>query len=133
MLHLLGAVVEVAGRVRQLQSWHTHPGHFYVSWEEAHLCGVHLTHCSNCRQVTAKTKEVETEEDLWQLSQREAGRLQSEKARQQRARQELEERVMTMQKEVLAVTDRMDRFKLAMNFNQVGLAWFPDQGSAAAQ
>jgi len=26
-----------------------------------------------------------------------------------------------MQKEVLAATDRMDRFKLAMNFNQVGL------------
>ncbi|GAB4818571.1 hypothetical protein N2152v2_005617 [Parachlorella kessleri] len=94
-------------------------------------------HLGNVRQeitytqsrVTAKAKEVETEEDLWQLSQREAGRLQSEKARQQRARRELEERVLTMQKEVLAATDRMDRFKLAMNFNQEEL----EQWSAVAK
>ena len=37
-----------------------------------------------------------------------------------RARAELEERVAAMQKEVLAATERMDRFKLAMSFNQVG-------------
>lgn len=35
-----------------------------------------------------------------------------------RARAELEERVTAMHRDVLAATDRMDRFKLAMNFNQ---------------
>jgi hypothetical protein len=74
-------------------------------------------------QVTAKAKEVVTEVHLRELSQREAGRLQANTAKQHRARQELEDRVLAMQKEVLLATERMDQFKLTMNFNQAREQW----------
>lgn len=71
-------------------------------------------------QVTAKAKEVETEEHLRELSRREAGRLRTDAGRLRRRQGQLAERVAGMQRDALAAAERVDQFRLAMSFNQVG-------------
>lgn len=84
-----------------------------------HLGNVRLEIKHTQGHLTAKRQEVETEGHLRELSRREAGRLQSDTARLARQRAELEERAAGMRTEVFAAQERLDQFRLLMNWNQV--------------
>jgi len=73
----------------------------------------------NTQQLTdAKSKEVETEEHLKQLAQREAGRLMQDISKQERKAFELQDRLNLTQNHIFRGNEKMDAFKLQMNWNQ---------------
>lgn len=73
----------------------------------------------NTQQLTdAKSKEVETEDHLKQLAQREAGRLLQDIAKQERQAFELQDRLNLTQNHIFRGNEKMDAFKLQMNWNQ---------------
>lgn len=83
-------------------------------------------HLSNVQQelvytqsrVDVKKKEIGTEDHLKQLSTREAGRIQEDVQKLQRKKEDLDEKLNTLQKDVYRGTEQLDQFKLLMNWNQ---------------
>eukprot|EP01046_Picozoa_sp_COSAG06_P069103 COSAG06_NODE_18689_length_873_cov_1.005168_1_plen_200_part_01 len=66
----------------------------------------------------AKTKEIETEDHLRMLAQREGGRLVQELKRIETEKAELQERLNVVQTAIFQGNERMDSFKQMMNWNQ---------------
>ena len=66
----------------------------------------------------SKKQEKETENHLRQLSDRECGRLKEEIAKSNRHHKELEDKLTELKKAIYSVTEKMDQFKLLMNWNQ---------------
>jgi len=94
--------------------------------ESADRIGVMNEHLANVKQelaytqarVDAKKREYESEAHLKQLCEREGGRIQEEVAQHRREKQELEEKLNSLQKDVYRGTEKLDQFKLLMNWNQ---------------
>ena len=73
----------------------------------------------NTQQLTdAKSKEVETEDHLKQLAQREAGRLLQDIGKAERNAFDLQDRLNLTQNHIFRGNEKMDAFKLQMNWNQ---------------
>mmetsp|Transcript_48062 Transcript_48062/g.70411 ORF Transcript_48062/g.70411 Transcript_48062/m.70411 type:complete len:886 (+) Transcript_48062:105-2762(+) len=73
----------------------------------------------NTQQLTdAKSKEVETEDHLKQLAQREAGRLLQDISKSERSAFDLQDRLNLTQNHIFRGNEKMDAFKLQMNWNQ---------------
>lgn len=70
-------------------------------------------------RLTARTKEVETEKHLRELAERESGRLGKDAARLAEGRREAAQRATAMQAELLRGQEKLDQFRLVMNWNQV--------------
>jgi chromosome segregation ATPase len=68
--------------------------------------------------VTAKKKEIETEDHLTQLVVREAGRYQQEFKRLTEANELSDEKLSVAQNGIFTGNAKMDQFKLEMNWNQ---------------
>jgi chromosome segregation ATPase len=68
--------------------------------------------------VDAKSKEIETEQHLRQLSEREGGRLVQELKRIEVEKAELQERLNAVQTAIFQGNERMDSFRKMMNWNQ---------------
>ena len=68
--------------------------------------------------VTAKKKEIETEDHLTQLVVREAGRYQQEFKRLSEANELSDEKLSVAQNGIFTGNAKMDQFKLEMNWNQ---------------
>ncbi|GMH34075.1 hypothetical protein BSKO_01909 [Bryopsis sp. KO-2023] len=69
-------------------------------------------------RVGAKKKEIETEEHLQKLSHRAAGRIKSERTKLNQEQQDLEEKINGLQIQLYKSNEKMDQFKLVMNWNQ---------------
>lgn len=69
-------------------------------------------------RVNSKKHEKETENHLRQLSDRECGRLKEEIAKSKRHHEELEDKLTELKKAIYSGTEKMDQFKLLMNWNQ---------------
>ena len=85
-----------------------------------HLGSVRLEIQHTQGRLTARQREVQGEAHLQELAARESGRLRSDAARLRARREELAHRVTGIQGEVLQAGERMDQFRLVMNWNQVG-------------
>jgi len=68
--------------------------------------------------VNAKKKEIETEDHLSQLTIREAGRYQQELSRLQEASEQTDDKLNMAQNNIFRGNEKMDQFKLEMNWNQ---------------
>jgi chromosome segregation ATPase len=69
-------------------------------------------------RVESKNKEVETESHLKQLGDRETGRVTKDIEKVQAEREGLADRVTSLQNQIYKATEKMDQFKLLMNWNQ---------------
>ena len=69
-------------------------------------------------RLEAKNNEVETEAHLRQLAQREIGRYQNDQKKFIKEQTELREKLVNVQKQVWEGNEKMDQFKLLMNWNQ---------------
>lgn len=69
-------------------------------------------------RVEARNKEAETESHLQALAQREMGRIGKEIEKLSSERTELLDRVTSLQNQIYKSTEKMDQFKLLMNWNQ---------------
>ena len=85
---------------------------------EEHLTSVNTEQLHTQRLVDAKIKEIETEDHLKQLAERERGRFQAEYKKLQTELSELLDKVNGVQGAVFKGNERMDQFKLQMNWNQ---------------
>jgi chromosome segregation ATPase len=85
---------------------------------EEHLKSVNTEQLHTQRLVDAKIKEIETEDHLKQLAERERGRFQAEYKKLQTELGELYDKVNAAQSAVFKGNERMDQFKLQMNWNQ---------------
>lgn len=73
----------------------------------------------NTQQLTdAKSKEVETEDHLKQLGDREKGRVLQEISKLERQAFDLQDRLNITQNSIFRGNEKMDAFKLQMNWNQ---------------
>ena len=68
--------------------------------------------------VDAKIKEIETEDHLKQLAERERGRFASEYKRLTAELAEVSEKITATQTAIFKNNEKMDQFKLQMNWNQ---------------
>eukprot|EP00798_Chlamydomonas_sp_ICE-L_P017611 gene17611-23944_t len=83
-------------------------------------------HLSNVQQelkytqgrVEAKGKEINTETHLKALTEREAGRLKKDINKMTSERGELQEKTNSLQNQIYKGNEKMDQFKLLMNWNQ---------------
>merc|ERR1719506_63118 len=89
-----------------------------ISTMEEHLKSVNIEQLHTQRLVDAKIKEIETEDHLKQLAERERGRFSAEYKKLQVELAELQDKVNGVQAQVFKGNERMDQFKLQMNWNQ---------------
>lgn len=68
--------------------------------------------------VTTETKQIESEDHLKQLAERQIGRLYSEMQRLEYIAGELQDRLNSIQNEIFKGNEKLDQFKLEMNWNQ---------------
>lgn len=88
--------------------------------------GVMHEHLKNVQQeltytesrVEAENKEIETENHLKQLAERELGRVVREVEKLGRERLEVQDKVLSLQQQIYKGTEKLDQFKLLMNWNQ---------------
>ena len=89
-----------------------------ITTMEQHLGAVNTEQLHTQRLVDAKIKEIETEDHLKQLAERERGRFNAEYRKLQTELVELSDKVNGVQSAVFKGNERMDQFKLQMNWNQ---------------
>ena len=85
---------------------------------EEHLKNVGMEVLHTTDLVNAKKKEIETEDHLTQLVVREGGRYQQEFKRLQEANEQSDAQLNVVQNGIFKGNERMDQFKLEMNWNQ---------------
>ena len=71
--------------------------------------------------VDAKGKEIETEDHLKQLSDREIGRIRQELKKLDIEAEDVQDQMNIVQNSIHKGTEKLEQFKLAMNFNQEDL------------
>ena len=69
-------------------------------------------------QVDAKNKEIETEEHMKQIAERQSGRLRNELKKLEQRTAEQQDRLNNIQNMIFKANEKMDQFKLEMNWNQ---------------
>ncbi|CAD7969777.1 unnamed protein product [Amoebophrya sp. A25] len=98
---------------------------FHIS-ENAERIKVMAEHLTNVQQevtltqqlVEARRREMETEDHFRQLTVRQVGRLQSEVVRLEKVVEEYKDRSNTIQTDIFKGNEKLDQFKLEMNWNQ---------------
>jgi len=83
-----------------------------------HLTSVNTEQLHTQRLVDAKIKEIETEDHLKQLAERERGRFHAEYRKLETELAMLHDKVNGVQGAVFKGNEKMDQFKLQMNWNQ---------------
>ncbi|CAD8185682.1 unnamed protein product [Paramecium octaurelia] len=68
--------------------------------------------------IDTKNKEIETEDHLKQITERQIGRLQNEMTKQQKIMIEQQERLNDVQNSIYRGNERLDKYKIEMNWNQ---------------
>lgn len=69
-------------------------------------------------QVDAKNKEIETEEHMKQIAERQSGRLRNEIEKLEQRIADQQDRLNNIQNMIFKANEKMDQFKLEMNWNQ---------------
>ena len=69
--------------------------------------------------MDSKNKEIETEDHLKLLDERELARVRKEIAHYEKVEVEILERMNEVQQSIYKGNEKMDQFKLLMNWNQV--------------
>ena len=85
---------------------------------EGHLGSVKTEQLHTQRLVDAKIKEIETEDHLKQLAERERGRFHAEFNKLTIEIAELQDKINGVQNSVFKGNEKMEQFKLQMNWNQ---------------
>eukprot|EP00741_Cyanophora_paradoxa_P020955 tig00021319_g20230.t1 len=85
---------------------------------EEHLKNVQMELLNTQRLVDAKNKEIETEDHLKQLAERETGRVKSDIVKLTKRATELQDQLNIVQNAIFRGNEKMDQFKLLMNWNQ---------------
>ena len=70
-------------------------------------------------QVDSKNTEIETEDHLKLLDERELARVRKEIVQYEKVEVEIQERMSVVQQSIYKGNEKMDQFKLLMNWNQV--------------
>ena len=68
--------------------------------------------------VTTESREIESEDHLKQLAERQIGRLYSELQRYEHLMGDLQDRLNSIQNEIFKGNEKLDQYKLQMNWNQ---------------
>lgn len=89
-----------------------------ISIMEEHLKNVQQELKYTQARVDAKNREIDTEKHLKSLAAREEGRLIKDIEKYQKERQELLDKINNIQNSVYKGNEKMDQFKLLMNWNQ---------------
>merc|ERR1719159_2256077 len=125
-LHAQVAVKE--GRVRELQS-DIRENTDRIKIMTEHLSNVQHELISTQQLVDSKKKEVDTEEHMEALAKRQIGRLVAEMRRLAELVETYQDRTNSSQNEIFRGNEKLDQFKLQMNWNQEEL----EQWSLAAR
>jgi len=83
-----------------------------------HLVNVQQELVNTQQLVDAKKNEVETEEHMKALTNRQLGRLQAEQVRLQKLLDDNQDQINSYSNELMRGNERLDQFKLQMNWNQ---------------
>jgi len=83
-----------------------------------HLVNVQQELVNTQQLVDAKKNEAETEEHLKALKSRELGRLKAEAVRLQKMLDDVQDQVNSYSTELMRGNEKLDQFKLEMNWNQ---------------
>ena len=94
--------------------------------EHAQRVAVMAEHLKNVQQelqhtqqlTDAKNKEIETEDHLKQLAERQAGRVRQDLQKLDIRAEEIQDQLNVCQNHIFKGNEQMDRFKLQMNWNQ---------------
>ncbi|KAM3137530.1 hypothetical protein pb186bvf_010320 [Paramecium bursaria] len=68
--------------------------------------------------IDTKNKEIETEDHMKQVTERQIGRLQNEMQKQQKIMIEQQERLNDVQNSIYRGNEKLDQYKIHMNWNQ---------------
>ncbi|KRX02640.1 hypothetical protein PPERSA_11980 [Pseudocohnilembus persalinus] len=94
-----------------------------------HLKSVQVELLHTQALIDEKNKEIETEDHLKQISERQIGRLQAEYRKMKKLAMEQEEKLNDVQNQIYKGNEKMDQYKLQMNCDQEEL----EQWSLAAR
>jgi len=94
-----------------------------------HLKNVRSELINTQQLIDDKNKEIETEDHLKQLNERQIGRLRGGLRKLEEQEVELQERLNDIQNQIFKCNEKMEQYKLAMNYNQEEL----EQWSLAAK
>eukprot|EP00929_Paragymnodinium_shiwhaense_P117399 TRINITY_DN8793_c0_g1_i16.p1 TRINITY_DN8793_c0_g1~~TRINITY_DN8793_c0_g1_i16.p1 ORF type:complete len:894 (-),score=357.54 TRINITY_DN8793_c0_g1_i16:416-3097(-) len=83
-----------------------------------HLVNVQQELVNTQQLVDAKKHEVETEEHMKALTNRQLGRLQAEQIRLQKLIDDTQDQINAFSNELMRGNEKLDQFKLEMNWNQ---------------
>merc|ERR1712113_1330385 len=83
-----------------------------------HLVNVQQELVNTQQLVDAKKNEAESEDHLGQLANRQLGRLRAEMVRLQKLLDDTQDQVNTFSNELMRGNEKLDQFKLEMNWNQ---------------
>merc|ERR1712113_940757 len=83
-----------------------------------HLVNVQQELVNTQQLVDAKKNEADTEEHLGQLTNRQLGRLRAEMVRLQKLMDDTQDQVNAFSNELMRGNEKLDQFKLEMNWNQ---------------
>jgi len=89
-----------------------------VSQSWLHLKNVQAELVNTQQLLEAKSREIETEKHLGSLAHRECGRMVQDVQRMERSNFELQDRLNIIQNNIFRGNEKMDQFKIQMNFNQ---------------
>mmetsp|Transcript_5711 Transcript_5711/g.6544 ORF Transcript_5711/g.6544 Transcript_5711/m.6544 type:complete len:927 (+) Transcript_5711:140-2920(+) len=89
-----------------------------ISIMEEHLRNVKQELVYTQGRVDAKNKEIETEDHLKQINERELGRLRTELQDMDKEELDLQDKLNSVQNQIYRGNEKMDQFKLLMNWNQ---------------
>merc|ERR1712039_402962 len=99
----MGKLESVGGRVKILTD---------------HLVNVQQELMNTQQLADAKRHEIETEEHMKALTNRQLGRLQSETVRLQKSLDDTQDQINSFSNQLMRGNERLDQFKLEMNWNQ---------------
>lgn len=85
---------------------------------EEHLKNVDQELLNTKALIDSKNKETETENHLWQVTERQSGRLESEIKKFNKVIGENEERLNDIQVRIFRVNEKVEQIKLELNWNQ---------------
>jgi chromosome segregation ATPase len=83
-----------------------------------HLTNVQQEVTLTQQLVDARKREMETEQHLKQLAVRQVGRVESEIVRLKKVADDYKDRTNTVQTDIFKGNEKLDQFKLEMNWNQ---------------
>ena len=83
-----------------------------------HLKSVQMELVHTQSLVDAKNKEIETEEHMKQITERQSGRLKNEIEKLENRIADQQDRLNNIQNMIFKANEKMDQFKLEMNWNQ---------------